>query len=78
MGAAQYSLFPEATGPSLREIADAVRLAGGDVLQGLNGAVLRADQNIDFAQRQFDRYRGFYQGDAVTVKPHFAREGEAA
>ena len=44
MGAAQYSLFPEATGPSLREIADAVRLAGGDVLQGLNGAVLRADQ----------------------------------
>ena len=29
------------------------------------------------AQRQFDRYRGFYQGDAVTVKPHFAREGDS-
>ncbi len=61
--------------------------ATGDVLidqlvqmerTGFDVAVLRADQNIDFAQRQFDRYRGFYQGDAVTVKPHFAREGEAA
>ncbi len=44
MGAAQYSLFPEATGPSLRDIAEAVRLAGGDLEQGLEGAVLRADQ----------------------------------
>jgi uncharacterized protein (DUF934 family) len=56
--------------------------ATGDVLidqlvqmerTGFDVAVLRADQNIDFAQRQFDRYRGFYQGDAVTVQPHFAR-----
>lgn len=61
--------------------------ATGDVLidqlvqmerTGFDVAVLRADQNIDFAQRQFDRYQSFYQGDAVTVKPHFAREGEAA
>ena len=61
--------------------------ATGDVLidqlvqmerTGFNVAVLRADQNLDFAQRQFDRYRGFYQGDAVTVKPLFAREGAAA
>jgi uncharacterized protein (DUF934 family) len=61
--------------------------ATGDVLidqlvqmerTGFDVAVLRADQNIEFAQRQFDRYRGFYQGDAVTVQPHFAREGEAA
>ncbi|NBW49872.1 MAG: DUF934 domain-containing protein [Betaproteobacteria bacterium] len=61
--------------------------ATGDVLidqlvqmerTGFDVAVLRADQNIDFAQRQFDRFRGFYQGDAVTLKPHFAREGEAA
>ena len=44
---------------------------------GFDVAVLRADQNIDFAQRQFDRFRGFYQGDAVTVKPHFAREGDS-
>ena len=58
--------------------------ATGDVLidqlvqmerTGFDVAVLRADQNIDFAQRQFDRYRGFYQGDAVTVQPLFAREG---
>lgn len=61
--------------------------ATGDVLidqlvqmerTGFDVAVLRADQNIDFAQRQFDRYRGFYQGDAVTVQPVFAREGVAA
>ena len=58
--------------------------ATGDVLidqlvqierTGFDVAVLRADQNIDFAKAQFDRYRGFYQGDAVTVKPVFAREG---
>jgi uncharacterized protein (DUF934 family) len=58
--------------------------ATGDVLidqlvqmerTGFDVAVLRADQNIAFAQTQFDRYCGFYQGDAVTVQPHFAREG---
>ncbi len=60
--------------------------ATGDVLidqlvqmerTGFDVAVLRADQNIDFAQRQFDRFRGFYQGDAVTIQPHFARTDEA-
>jgi uncharacterized protein (DUF934 family) len=54
--------------------------ATGDVLidqlvqmqrSGFDVAVLRADQNIDFAQRQFDRFSGFYQGDAVTIQPHF-------
>ena len=58
--------------------------ATGDVLidqlvqmerTGFDVAVLREDQNLEFAQRQFDRYRAFYQGDAVTVKPVFAREG---
>ena len=61
--------------------------ATGDVLidqlvqmerTGFDVAVLREDQNLDFAQRQFDRYRGFYQGDAVTVKPVFSREGALA
>ena len=61
--------------------------ATGDVLidqlvqmerTGFDVAVLRADQNIDFAQRQFDRFKGFYQGDAVTVKPHFAAAAVAA
>lgn len=56
--------------------------ATGDVLidqlvqmerTGFDVAVLRADQNLDFAQRQFDRFKGFYQGDAVTVQPIFAR-----
>lgn len=60
--------------------------ATGDVLidqlvqmqrSGFDVAVLRADQNLDFAQRQFDRFTGFYQGDAVVTKPHFA-EGVAA
>lgn len=39
---------------------------------GFDAAVLRADQNPEFAQRQFDRYQGFYQGDAVASRPHFA------
>jgi uncharacterized protein (DUF934 family) len=56
--------------------------ATGDVLidqlvqmerQGFSVAVLRADQNLDYAQQQFDRYRAFYQGDAVTPKPVFSR-----
>ena len=61
--------------------------ATGDVLidqlvqmerTGFDVAVLRADQNRDFAQRQFDRYRAFYQADAVTVQPLFARDKAAA
>jgi uncharacterized protein (DUF934 family) len=57
--------------------------ATGDVLidqlvqmerQGFSVAVLRADQHLDFAQKQFERYRAFYQGDAVTAKPVFSRE----
>jgi len=61
--------------------------ATGDVLidqlvqmerQGFSEAVLRADQKLDFAQAQFDRYKAFYQGDAVTAKPVFSREGAAA
>lgn len=56
--------------------------ATGDVLidqlvqmerTGFDVAVLREDQNVDFAKAQFDRYKGFYQGDAVTVQPVFAR-----
>ena len=55
--------------------------AVGDVLidqlvqmkrSGFDSAVLRADQNPDFAQRQFDRYPAFYQGDAEQPQPHFA------
>jgi uncharacterized protein (DUF934 family) len=41
---------------------------------GFDVAVLRADQNMDFATAQFDRYRGFYQGDAVSPEPMFARD----
>ena len=61
--------------------------ATGDVLidqlvqmqrSGFDVAVLRADQNVDFAQRQFDRFSAFYQGDAVTAAPHFAREKATA
>ena len=61
--------------------------ATGDVLvdqlvqmerTGFDVAVLRADQNLAFTQRQFDRFKSFYQGDAVTVKPVFSREGVPA
>ena len=60
--------------------------ATGDVLidqlvmmkrSGFDAAVLRADQNVDFAQAQFDRYNGFYQGDAVTAQPAFAHRKAA-
>ena len=44
---------------------------------GFSSAVLRADQNTEFAQRQFDRYARYYQGDAVTVLPRF-KEAAAA
>ena len=54
--------------------------ATGDVLidqlvqmqrTGFSSAVLRADQDIGDAQRQFDRFARFYQGDAVIVEPLF-------
>ncbi len=54
--------------------------ANGDVLvdqlvqmqrAGFDSAVLRADQDVAFAQGQFDRYASHYQGDAVDVAPHF-------
>ncbi len=49
--------------------------ATGDVLidqlvqmqrTGFSSAVLRADQNLAHAQRQFDRYASFYQGDEAS------------
>lgn len=55
--------------------------ATGDVLTdqlvqmqrtGFDAAVLRADQDLNNAQTQFERYRGFYQGDAVHPQPRFA------
>ena len=61
--------------------------ATGDVLidqlvqmqrSGFDSAVLRADQNLAFAEAQFARYQGFYQGDAVTVQPLFTRHAEGA
>lgn len=54
--------------------------ATGDVLidqlvqmqrSGFDAAVLREDQNAEHAQRQFDRYQSFYQGDTVATVPHF-------
>lgn len=57
--------------------------ATGDVLvdqviqmrrSGFDAAVLRADQNLTTAQMQLERFRDFYQGDATTPSPRFARE----
>ncbi|RZJ07734.1 MAG: DUF934 domain-containing protein [Haliea sp.] len=54
--------------------------ATGDVLidqlvqmhrTGFTSAVLRADQDLGLAQRQFERFAAFYQGDAVHLQPHF-------
>ena len=61
--------------------------ATGDVLvdqlvqmkrSGFTSAVLREGQDMAVAQKQLDRYKAFYQGDAVTVQPIFAREGATA
>lgn len=56
--------------------------ATGDVLidqlvqmqrSGFDSAVLRADQDASAAQAQFARFPAFYQGDARTLAPLFAR-----
>jgi len=56
--------------------------ATGDVLvdqlaqmqrSGFTSAVLREGQDMAVAQIQLDRYKDFYQGDAVTVNPLFVR-----
>ena len=61
--------------------------ATGDVLvdqlaqmqrSGFTSAVLREGQDMAVAQTQLDRYKDFYQGDAVTVKPLFVRHPAAA
>src|SRR5882724_908996 len=40
---------------------------------GFSSAVLRVDQDLADAKRQFERYARFYQGDAVNVHPLFAQ-----
>jgi len=56
--------------------------ATGDVLidqlvqmqrTGFSSAVLREGVDVSDAQRQFDRFDSYYQGDAVTTAPLFAR-----
>jgi len=56
--------------------------ATGDVLidqlvqlqrSGFTSAVLRADQDVAHAKRQFERYPAFYQGDVLDARPLFAR-----
>lgn len=57
--------------------------ATGDVLadqlpllarNGFTEAVLRADQDLSVAGRQLERFKSYYQGDAVQQRPRFARE----
>ena len=56
--------------------------ATGDVLidqlvqmrrSGFSSAVLRADQDVTHARRQFERYPAFYQGDAIDARPLFRK-----
>jgi uncharacterized protein (DUF934 family) len=60
--------------------------ATGDVLidqlvqmqrSGFDSAVLRADQNLEQANAQFQHFSAFYQGDAVQTRPAFASEAAA-
>jgi len=55
--------------------------ATGDVLidqlvqmqrTGFSSAVLKEGVDASAAQRQFDRFATYYQGDAVQAAPHFA------
>jgi uncharacterized protein (DUF934 family) len=64
-----------------RKFAGDIR-ATGDVLidqlvqmqrTGFSSAVLKEGKDVADAQRQFDRYAAFYQGDVVVQKPLFAR-----
>lgn len=57
--------------------------ATGDVLidqllqmarSGFSSAVLAEGVDAAAAQRQFERYQGFYQGDALQPRPLFARQ----
>ena len=57
--------------------------AGGDVLidqllqmqrSGFSSAVLAEGVNAAAAQRQLERYAGFYQGDVLEPRPHFVRQ----
>ena len=57
--------------------------ATGDVLidqlvqmqrMGFSSAVLRDGVDVSDAQRQFDRFSAYYQGDAVETAPLFARD----
>lgn len=45
---------------------------------GFDVAVLKEGVDAADAQRQFDRFAGFYQGDAVDTQPHFAQVGQVA
>jgi len=56
--------------------------ATGDVLidqlaqmqrSGFSSAVLRADQNLAHGEKLLKHFPAFYQGDAVTAAPLFAR-----
>jgi uncharacterized protein (DUF934 family) len=64
-----------------RRFAGDIR-ATGDVLidqlvqmqrTGFSSAVLKEGKDIADAQRQFERFAEFYQGDVVVQKPLFAR-----
>lgn len=40
---------------------------------GFSSAELRADQSIEKARAQLQRFQDFYQGDALQSQPRFAR-----
>ena len=42
---------------------------------GFTSAALKPGVDAADAQRQFERFPAFYQGDAVEVEPLFARTG---
>ena len=77
--------FSQAVALRRRGFAGDVRAVGAVLIDqlvqmqrtGFSQAVLQEGQDVAHAQRQFDRFNAFYQGDVAQKAPVFAR-GKAA
>ncbi|HYF18115.1 MAG TPA: DUF934 domain-containing protein [Ramlibacter sp.] len=73
--------FSQAVALRRRGFAGEIRAVGAVLIDqlvqmqrtGFSAAVLREDQDAAHAQRQFDRFAAFYQGDVQEQRPQFAR-----
>ena len=71
--------------PGIQALANALRPLGRVVIvapeaerSGFSSAVLAEGVDAAAAERQFQRYAAFYQGDALQPLPRFARDTAGA